>query len=63
MKATRQNRTITVTNIPAEKDGLKFEPALEIKISYTGDGSACKGVTLDNLIIPAILAALNTDKT
>lgn len=32
---------------------------MEITINYTGDGNACKGVTLDNIIIPAIVKAVN----
>lgn len=51
---TSHNRTILVTEIP---DGELGE--LEIRVNYTGDGNAAKGIALDKFVIPAILNGLN----
>lgn len=52
-KSTNHNRTIKLTNLPGEMKEL------EITINYTGQGNASKGVCLDGVVIPRIIAAIN----
>lgn len=62
---TPHNRTIAITEIDELVNGSPALEELEIKINYTDThehGNALKGVTLDNVIIPKIVAALNDNE-
>lgn len=64
MKVTRElgSRTLSFTELPDKRltDG---EPnavrELEIHVNYSGEGSGRKGIVLDNVIVPAIVNAIN----
>lgn len=59
---TGHNRTIRITGIPDPK-GEGFLPELTITVNYVQQpnegGSVYKAVTLDGVVIPAIIEALN----
>lgn len=60
MKAIKQesSRSIEVTDIP-DRDGFKIDN-LTITVGYYGQGTALKGIILDGVIMPRIVAALNS---
>lgn len=62
MKATREGRRLTFTEIPTRPDGIEVMPKLTVAINYTpGDeeeGPLDKALALDGVILPAIVAAL-----
>lgn len=57
---TGHNRTIRITEIPEHPHRYLSEMSITIGYLREGDGSIIdKAVTLDNVIIPAIIEALN----
>lgn len=56
---TEHNRTIHVTELPTKDEYDLTE--ITITVNYTGEGNASKGITLDHIIIPAIVEALNRE--
>lgn len=61
MKAEQQgsDRIIRVTNLPETLDGSPLPEEITITISYKEHSSAWMGVTLDHVIMPRIVKALN----
>ena len=55
-KTTVNNRTIRLTELPGTDDTLT---ELVIVVNYQGESNCLKGVTIDSIVIPAILKALN----
>lgn len=55
---TEHNRFIKITGIE-DPNNEGYCPELEIMICYRVDGNANKGMTIDNVIIPAIIKAIN----
>ncbi len=62
---TPHNRTIRLTEIPSGKHGALSE--LSIKIGYVSDdpkiGDGHRGVTIDSVVIPMIVEAINAGST
>jgi len=56
MKAERDNRRVTITDLPegAEAEGDRFE----VDVRYTGDGNVGKALVLDHLVMPVVANAL-----
>ncbi len=64
MKCVRENRTITITEIPDHIDGdyIHRAPAMMvIELSYSGQPNGLQAICLDHTIIPLIVKALNTN--
>lgn len=63
-KTTEHNRTIRLTEIP-DPDDKRLLPELTITINYIqGDGVPIldKAVTLDSVVIPLIIEAINSHR-
>ena len=61
MIVERRNRTLYLSGLPDTVDGITGLPTtLEIEISYAGDPNCFKAISLDNVVIPAIVKALDT---
>ncbi len=62
--STDYNRRLIVSDLPPTIDGLRNDlESLEITIQYTDPnpcGNGAKAIVLDNVIIPAIVKALNS---
>ncbi len=63
MKAEREpgERRIKISKIPTDRvEGIKGTlPDLTICLNYEGGNDVFKAITLDNVVIPAIVEALN----
>jgi hypothetical protein len=66
MKAIRESRTIHLVELPNNVDGIKDLPdSYSITINYKDDENSArlsKAISLDSIIIPLILKALNTEE-
>lgn len=52
------SRRLRVTDLPETVDGIRTKVyGLEVLLAYTGDGSVYKGIVLDNVVVPLMLAA------
>ena len=64
MKCERQNRRLVISDLPPTTEGLKIPSRVTIDVRYTDDPEeGCpldKALALDGVILPAILAALNS---
>ncbi len=64
---TEDGRILHFIDIPttfSDPDGSTYNTPLQflsVKLQYVGDNAKCiKGITLDDVVIPAILRAINT---
>ena len=53
-------RNLRITEIPSDLDRWGNPTEFEIEINYLGPGNCEKGVMIDYIIIPLIVAAINT---
>lgn len=62
MKVERDGRRLRFSELPERADGLRMLPELEVYVEYAeeprGAGTLRKALTLDNVVMPAIVAAL-----
>lgn len=66
MQVKQQNRTLYITDLPTNygEDIVRSCAAqigeIAVSVWYEGRGTATKGIVLDNIIIPLIVAALRS---
>ena len=61
MKCERQNRRLVISDLPPTIEGLKIPRRVTIDVDYGDDNESTplrKALVLDNVILPAIVAAL-----
>lgn len=63
-ETTGHNRTLRLTGIEGDRRKCGVLPELTITISYVNDDGhgIYKAITLDNVVIPAIIKALNRQR-